>query len=193
MNALSQKPSIETALKQGWSTLMDNIGVAIANTVLFFVLLPIAAITIIFLPAFLGGYLKVMLDLARGESVSIGGFIAAGFRRFWALLFVYPFKYLGIILGFVLIIPGIYLMVRWSFVELAIVEGDLSIREAFRRSGLIVRNKWWEIFGLVIICSFIASLGIGTFLGALITTPLVSLVYAHYYLLSSPALSVETL
>ena len=51
----------------------------------------------------------------------------------------------------VLIVPGIYLAVRWLFAPAAvIVDGKRGI-EAFERSADLVRNYWWRCLGVLLV------------------------------------------
>jgi hypothetical protein len=55
---------------------------------------------------------------------------------------------LAIIVGFIcLILPGIYLSVRWVFVMYAIVSQNCSAIEGFKYSSELVKGRWWRVFG----------------------------------------------
>jgi hypothetical protein len=53
---------------------------------------------------------------------------------------------LGMAVGFaLLVIPGLYLLVRWYFApQVAIVEGE---RPGLQRSGQLVSGRWWTVAG----------------------------------------------
>lgn len=64
--------------------------------------------------------------------------------------------YLMVIIGFIfLYIPGIYLAVAMSFFSIVIVYEDASIGESISRSFKIIKNHWWETFGLIFIFGMI--------------------------------------
>lgn len=90
----------------------------------------------------------------------------------WSLFSKYFLPVLGLsflwgmalVLGFVLlIIPGIYLMVRWSMVlPLAIID-DKPVMDTFGKSNDLVKGSSWPVFGMLIvlaIISYIISLAI---------------------------------
>ncbi len=64
------------------------------------------------------------------------------------LLFIYL---LGSLLGaIVLILPGIYIMIRWNFAPYAFIIDGLRVGESFSRSWDIVKGNWWKVFFLII-------------------------------------------
>jgi hypothetical protein len=109
---------------------------------------------------------------------------------------------LAVMVGFVcLIVPGIYLSVRFGFVTYAIISENCSAIDGFKYSSKLVEGRWWPIFGSmlvsiifvipVFIMGIIAGImfvkqpllaGIaGGIIGALVTPPLV-LFYVKLYL-----------
>lgn len=81
-------------------------------------------------------------------AVGVGGFITV----FLAVLLA------GIItaLGFVLLLfPGIYLAIRFSFVTQVVVIERAGVREALRRSGGLVKGSWWRVFGILLLVSIL--------------------------------------
>ncbi|WP_448519423.1 hypothetical protein [Rhodoflexus sp.] len=53
------------------------------------------------------------------------------------------------------IIPGVYLAIPLLFVPYAIVAEDMNVIEAISRAFQLVKNHWWETFGLVIVAAII--------------------------------------
>ena len=75
---------------------------------------------------------------------------------------------LGIALGLLaLILPGIYLLVRWYFVSQAVVVERLRGVDALRRSGELVQDAWWRTFAIVVLVNVAAAIP-----GVLILAPL---------------------
>jgi hypothetical protein len=58
---------------------------------------------------------------------------------------------IGISIGLVLILPGLYLLTIWSMLIPVIVIEGRSAGEAFTRSREIVRGNLWSVFGLVVV------------------------------------------
>jgi hypothetical protein len=82
----------------------------------------------------------------------------------------------GIIL---LIIPGIYLMVKFIFVFLSIIDTDCGVIEAFRMSYHVTKDNFWRLCALL----FIA----GLLLNLIITIPISVLMMVHAYRQLNPA------
>ena len=181
-----EKPTIESIYKQGFQTMLDQIVVIIANSVIFLIACAVLGITIIgiiAIPAVIGGFTESLIRAARGNKVEIGDFFKAGFNKFGTLLGAGILFMLGVGIGLIcLIIPGIYLMVRWFFVSYLIVDKGVGVSEAFEKSGEMVSNIFWEVLAVFIINAFIQSIGCTIAVGAILTTPFILLVSAHYYL-----------
>lgn len=64
---------------------------------------------------------------------------------------------LGVGIGLVLlIVPGLYLLTRWSLIVPVIVLEDRRAGESFSRSAELVRGHGWEVFGVVVVTLLIA-------------------------------------
>ncbi|PSJ50322.1 glycerophosphoryl diester phosphodiesterase membrane domain-containing protein [Kumtagia ephedrae] len=60
--------------------------------------------------------------------------------------------YLGITIGFMLlIIPGLYLLVRWSAAVPVLVHERLGVLASMKRSAELTKGSRWRIFGLFVI------------------------------------------
>ena len=166
--------------------MVDQIVACIVNTMLVgisCVFLAITVIGILAIPAVLGGYVESMIRMARGEKVGIGDFFKTGFNRFGTLLGTTILSFLGIIIGFLcLIIPGIYLMIRWYFLYQNIVDRDASVFESFKQSSDMVAGQFWIILTLVILIAVIQAIGGTLVIGTIVTIPYTSLLTAHVYL-----------
>jgi hypothetical protein len=93
-------------------------------------------------------------QIAAGERPRAGQVFVAGFEAFTPLFAAVALAAAGIALGFVaLILPGVYLAVRWYFVpQTVVIEGVRGTR-ALSRSGLLVTGYWWRTFGLVLLAN----------------------------------------
>ena len=178
--------NIEKIFQDAFRTMVDQIVACIVNTMLVgvsCVFLAITVIGILAIPAVLGGYVESMIRMARGEKVGIGDFFKTGFNRFGTLLGTTILSFLGIIIGFLcLVIPGIYLMIRWYFLYQNIVDRDASVFESFKQSSDMVAGQFWIILTLVILIAVIQAIGGTLVIGTIVTIPYTSLLTAHVYL-----------
>jgi hypothetical protein len=76
----------------------------------------------------------------------------AGQRRIWALLGLNFVSDLGIALGFLLfVVPGIYLMVRWSMSVPVLIAEEAGVIDAMKRSGEEVADRFWRLFAVLLV------------------------------------------
>jgi uncharacterized membrane protein len=81
-----------------------------------------------------------------------------------------------------LIIPGIYLALRYSQVMYVIVDRNAGVMEAFAESAKLTGGVKWTILVLYILCGLAALAGVlALFVGLLIAVPVISVVTAHAY------------
>jgi hypothetical protein len=98
------------------------------------------------------------------QSVAAGGTprareaIVKGFESFSPIFFAVLLAALGILLGALLIVPGIYLFVRWYFVPQAVVLEGAHGASALRASGRLVQGAWWRTLGLILLVNVLAVL-----------------------------------
>lgn len=93
-------------------------------------------------------------QIAGGERPRAGEVLTAGFEAFTPLFAAVALAAAGIALGFVaLILPGVYLYVRWYFVPQAVVIEGVRGTRALSRSSLVVTGFWWRTFGLVLLAN----------------------------------------
>ncbi|MGH2712457.1 MAG: hypothetical protein ACRDM7_00950 [Thermoleophilaceae bacterium] len=91
--------------------------------------------------------------------------IVNGFESFTPIFFAVLLAALGIALGLILIVPGIYLFVRWYFVPQSVVLEGARDAGALRASGRLVTGAWWRTFGMVVLVN-VAALLVAVVLGA---------------------------
>jgi hypothetical protein len=137
-------------------------------------------------------------SIAAGSRPSPGQVFVAGFEAFTPLFGAVVLAALGIAVGFVaLIVPGVYLAVRWYFVPQAVVIDGARGPAALTRSGQLVEGFWWRTFGLVLLANLAVAIPgfvllapftaiadsadqavwalVGTILATSVTTPFVAL------------------
>jgi hypothetical protein len=190
--------SIIETFYEGFRLGARNYFLILVGTILYIVssiLFGITIIGILALPAFLGGYYHFLICVAKGKLPKLGSIYSKGFQNFGSLLFASIISCLGIVLGLILfLIPGIYLIIVWSFIMYLIVDQNINVREAFSRSRSLIHSVgWWKTAGVLglthliyimfEVFAYIPSIGIYIYLiGPLMIYPLISMVYVVYYL-----------
>jgi hypothetical protein len=118
--------------------------VAVPTIVEFLVVTPIIAAICIY----------ALHTIAEGERPRAGAVFVAGFEAFTPLFSAVLLAAVGIALGLlVLILPGVYLAVRWYFVPQAVVIEGTRGTAALARSSALVDGFWWRTFGLVVLAN----------------------------------------
>ncbi|HVD56065.1 MAG TPA: hypothetical protein VNC17_04425 [Thermoleophilaceae bacterium] len=104
-------------------------------------------------------------SVASGDSPRAREAVVKGFEMFTPLFFAVLLAALGIALGLLLIVPGIYLFVRWYFVPQVVVMESQQATAALRGSSRLVEGAWWRTFGLIVlvnVAALLAALVIGS-------------------------------
>jgi hypothetical protein len=104
-------------------------------------------------------------SVASGDSPRAREAVIKGFEMFTPLFFAVLLAALGIALGLLLIVPGIYLFVRWYFVPQVVVMERQQATAALRGSSRLVEGAWWRTFGLIVlvnVAALLAALVIGS-------------------------------
>ena len=98
-------------------------------------------------------------SLAEGQRPSPGPVFVAGFEAFTPLFAAVVLAAAGIALGFLaLLLPGVYLVIRWYFVPQAVVIDGARGPAALSRSTQLVQGLWWRTFGLVVLANLAIAL-----------------------------------
>jgi hypothetical protein len=137
--------------------------------------------TIISIPLQAGFYI-VAFKLVKQRPTTFGDFFR-GFNYFLQLFLASLVSGIFIILGFLLlIIPGIYLAVAYSFVIPLIIERKMEFWQAMETSRKVITKQWFAFLGLGFLMFFINLAGaIACGLGLLITIPLTYCTYTAAY------------
>jgi hypothetical protein len=97
--------------------------------------------------------------IAEGERPSPGAVLVAGFEAFTPLFGAVVLAAIGVALGLAaLIVPGVFLLVRWYFVPQAVVVDGARGPAALSRSGELVEGFWWRTLGLVLLANIAAAI-----------------------------------
>jgi hypothetical protein len=164
-------------ISKGYSIFEKDLGKFIGYTALYF-LITIASCSIPFAPVFLtgpltAGFFIVARKINKNESYDFGDFWK-GFEYFVPLfLFTLISSILGFLAFLALIIPGIYLVVGWTFAIPFIIFGKMEFWDGMEYSRKLVTKKWWNIFGFLILLFLINLAGAMVFfVGLLFTVPI---------------------
>jgi hypothetical protein len=139
-------------------------------------------------------HVVVVQVLARGEEPTIAGTLRSAAPRLLAAVGAVVLYVLGTAVGLVLlIVPGVWLGVRWFFAAQAAVVDGLGPVAALARSAEVVQTRWWRTFGVLIAFSLLVGI-----LGAILTAILQAvhdgaLYTAGYIVLQSILLSLSAI
>ncbi|MEI6819849.1 MAG: DUF4339 domain-containing protein [Verrucomicrobiota bacterium] len=122
---------------------------------------PLSMVVSLILSVFLGlGLTRVGLNLISGKEVKVGQLFGEG-RKLLRALGAQILLTLMIALGcLLLIVPGIYLALRFGFCVTAIVDRDLGIIDSFKYSSSITANNRMLLLGLLLLCGLIGVAGL---------------------------------
>jgi hypothetical protein len=166
------------ALSRSWELLKSDywtvVGVTAAMIIVIAVInfIPLAGLVLNGL--LLGGLQYYYLKRYRGQKAELGdGFI--GFSMLTGTLIVANLVVtLLIVLGlFLLILPGIYLAVAYTFTFLLVLDHKLDFWPAMEVSRRVVTKYWFWIFLLIIVAGVLSALGIVLLgIGYFLTAPI---------------------
>jgi hypothetical protein len=122
-------------------------------------LVPAALSFLVVAPLITATCIYALRDLAAGTAPRAGRALASGLDAFRPIFLAVVLAALGIGLGLlVLVIPGLYLIVRWYFVPQAVVLENAHGPAALAASGRVVEGFWWRACGVVVLASLAATL-----------------------------------
>lgn len=164
-------------INKGWEIFRRDMGLFIGYTVIMILIMFVSA----FIPfaallvsgPLIAGFFIVAHKINKGEAYEFATFFK-GFDFFVQLLLYSLITSIFIVLGFILlVIPGIYLAVAYTFVPLFIVFGKMEFWDGMEFSRKLITKKWWNLFGFVILLGLINIAGMLAFgIGILFTIPL---------------------
>jgi hypothetical protein len=95
--------------------------------------------------------IHALLAVADGRRPRPGPAITSGLEAFRPIFVAVLIGAAGVVLGFIaLILPGIWLAVRWYFAPQAVVVDGRRSVGALERSAELVSGSWWRVFGVVV-------------------------------------------
>ncbi len=121
-------------------------------------LLTLSLVTFVLSLVIWGAIIARIHAVQHGESLTAREAVAVGLRRFPVMLGVVLLAMLMLGVGFLLlVIPGIYLLVRILFAPFAAITESKGVTESIRYSFELTRGRWWRTFLLVTIVSIVVS------------------------------------
>jgi hypothetical protein len=111
------------------------------------------AYTLVATPLVTAVHVRIVQDIADGRTPGLRRALRQGAAAFPIVALVVLVYCLGILLGMLLlIVPGIYLAIRWLFApQVAVVEASDDVGEALSGSSDLVRGSWWRVFGISLV------------------------------------------
>jgi hypothetical protein len=107
--------------------------------------------TIVIPPLVTALHVVVVQALARGDEPAVGAALRLAAPRLPAALGAVALYILAVAFGLVaLVVPGVWLSVRWYFAAQAAVVDGLGPVDALRRSAEVVGTRWWRTFGVLL-------------------------------------------
>jgi hypothetical protein len=120
--------------------------------------IPAAVSYLVVAPLITAICVHALRSVSGGGSPGTREAIVKGFESFTPIFFAVLLAALGIALGLLLIVPGVYLFVRWYFVPQAVVIEGARDAGALRASGRLVQGAWWRTFGMVLLVNVLVLL-----------------------------------
>jgi hypothetical protein len=120
--------------------------------------IPAAVSYLVVAPLITAICVHALRSVAGGGSPGAREAIVKGFESFTPIFFAVLLAALGIALGLLLIVPGVYLFVRWYFVPQAVVIENARGAGALTASGQTVQGFWWRTLGIAVLANLAAAL-----------------------------------
>jgi len=172
-----KKISIRVALKTGWDNFTRRpwylLGLTLSMAVLIIVTASESALFTALSFIVYGGFLGLLLKHYNWETVKFDDMIPVD-NRWISFAVLGVVKTVAILVGFLLfVVPGVYLVIRWMFAELLVMDQGMRPLEALRKSSAMTKGVMWKLFAFslassaLIVVGFFA-LGIGAVIASIV-------------------------
>ena len=159
-----------------------------------------------------GALVEAVADVRDGRAdLSVGEIYQRVQPRLPALIAAGIVAGIGIAIGFILlVIPGLFLLTRWSLISPSVVLEKRSAGESLSRSWELVKGHSWTVFGVILVTAVLSGLAsaviqalfvflpdfLGTWIGGLvansIVAPFIALAWTlMYFALARPEPEAE--
>jgi uncharacterized membrane protein len=140
------------------------------------------------------GMTRLLLNIYDGKPASFND-VFTTYQPFWRYLGASILYAIIVMIGLVLlIVPGIFLAIKYQYVTYLIIDKNLSVKEAFKLSGEMTQGMKWKLFFFGIAAAIVGMAGIILIgVGLLFTIPIAAMAMVHVYrILGSPAPAAPT-
>ena len=129
------------------------------------------------------GTLKISIKLARNEKLVVSDMWNINFNAFLKYVVAYITYFLIVFGGLILlIVPGVVWAFKYIFLPYLVVDKNMKIKEAMKKSGEITYNCKIKIFILSVALAILNILGMLVFgLGVLVTLPITWIAMGYVY------------
>ncbi len=102
---------------------------------------------------------RIVASELAGEHVGAGAASSLALSRLFTLIVAGIIAFVLVVLGlFALIIPGVWLAGAFSMISAVIALEDVGPVDALRRSFALVRRRWWQTVGFLLLVGLFGSL-----------------------------------
>lgn len=188
------------AVSYGWRMMVDNILFFVILALIFlvatgifygiggaFIRYPVLTTIMYVIGFLLSVYIhlamvNISLKVYKGETPEFRD-IFTGSRFFWRFLLADILYGLMVTIGLALcVIPGLYFGIKYHFFGYIIVEQDMGVLDALKKSWQITNGAWWDLFVLFILLWLIALAGVVLCgIGLLFAWPIIFMAVVYAY------------
>ena len=183
--------SIEKIIKSAWHRFNDNrifwIGVALLSLSMSIPgnIFPTLGILFTLVSCYISAsVIRISINFMQGHLVNYNDFFQIDIMQFFNYLAALILCSVSILLGFLFfVIPGVYLMTRFIFVQYFVIDKNISFDAAIKRSWKITKGNEINLLAFLFAMVIIFVLGFLAFvLGVVVAIPITQLSTAKLYL-----------
>ena len=183
--------SIEKIIKSAWHRFNDNrifwIGVALLSLSMSIPgnIFPTLGILFTLVSCYISAsVIRISINFMQGHLVNYNDFFQIDIMQFFNYLAALILCSVSILLGFLFfVIPGVYLMTRFIFVQYFVIDKNISFDAAIKRSWKITKGNEINLLAFLFAMLIIFILGFLAFvIGVVVAIPITQLSTAKLYL-----------
>ncbi|HUI05600.1 MAG TPA: protein kinase [Verrucomicrobiae bacterium] len=167
---------IGSCLGRGWALVQGDFWRIVGITALIWVLMHAAKSTLVGIVLegpLIGGLQLYFLRKIRGQQAVLQTAFSGFSTAFAQLFLVYLVTTVLTVVGFVcLVLPGVYLLVAWTFAATLVIDKRIDFWPAMGLSRRAISKHWWKFFWFGIVLGLVQLAGILVFcVGFLVAVP----------------------